>query len=58
MGGGKTIKIQIEIKFKLLKSLLNLVSDKIGQIFCKMNFNQIPSVKNQSVYDNYTFLLT
>ncbi len=29
MGGEKIIKIQIEIKFKLLKRLLNLVSDKI-----------------------------
>ena len=28
------MKIQIEIKIKLLKSQLNLVSDKIGQIFC------------------------
>ena len=40
MGGGKIIKIQIEIIIKQLNTLAKSVSDKIGQIFCKMNFNQ------------------
>lgn len=52
-GGGKIIKTQIEIIFKQLNTLAKSVSDKIGQMFCKMNFNQIPNVKNQSEEGNY-----
>lgn len=53
MGGEKIIKIQIEIIIKQLNILAKSVSDKIGQIFCKMNFNQISNVKNQSEEKNY-----
>jgi len=48
MGGGKIIKIQIEIIIKQLNTLAKSVSDKIGQMFCKMNFNRISNLKNQS----------
>jgi len=48
VGGGKITKIQIEIIIKQLNTLAKSVSDKIGQIFCKLNFNKISNLKNQS----------